>query len=49
MCETARARVRGLMYFFAVVMCCISSDSRFFHTRWPLIVSAPEPTTRPEK
>jgi len=37
------------MYLFAVMMCCISSDARFFHTRSPLIVSAPEPTIGPEK
>jgi hypothetical protein len=45
--EAARAGVRGLMYFFAVVMCWISSDASFFHTRWPLILSAPDPTIGP--
>jgi hypothetical protein len=47
--ETTRAGVRGLMYFFAVLMCCIRSNASFFQTRWPLIVSAPEPTIGPEK
>ena len=48
-CETARARVRGLMYFFAVMMCCISSDLSFFHRRLPLFVSASGPTIGSEK
>ena len=47
--ETARARVLGSMYFFAAMMCYISSDARFFHTRLPLFGSAPEPTLGPEK
>jgi hypothetical protein len=47
--EAARAGVRGLVYFFAVMMCLISSDAGFFHTRWPLIVGAPEPTIGPKK
>jgi hypothetical protein len=47
--ETARAGVRGLMYFFAVAICCISSDARFFHTRLPLFVSASGPTIDSEK
>ena len=47
--ETARARVRGLMYFFTVMMCCISSDASFFRTRLPLFVSASGPTIDSEK
>jgi hypothetical protein len=47
--ETARAGVRWLMYFFVVTMCCISSEARFFHTRWPLIVNASGPTIDSEK
>jgi len=41
---TARRRVREFVSFFAVIMCCISSDASFFRTRWPLFVRAAEPT-----
>jgi hypothetical protein len=47
--ERARAGVRGFASVFAVMMCCISSDEGFFHRRWPLFVSAPEPTIGSEK
>ena len=47
--ETARAGVRGLMYLFAVMLCCISSEARFFHSRLPLFMSTTEPMTGSEK
>jgi hypothetical protein len=47
--ETAQARMRVLVHFFAVMMCCIGSDASFFHVQWPLFVSAPELTIGSEK
>lgn len=47
--EWVRAGARGLMRFFAVLMCCSRSHAVFFQTRWPLTVSAPEPTAGSEK
>jgi hypothetical protein len=47
--ETARTRVRGSMYFFAAMMCCIRSDASFFHLRLPLFASASGPTVVSEK
>jgi hypothetical protein len=48
-CEATRAGTRGLVYFVAVLMCCIRSDASFFHARWPLFVSVTEPMTGSEK
>jgi hypothetical protein len=47
--ETARAGIRGLVYLFAVLMCCIRSHARFFQTRRPLTVSAAGPAAGSEK
>ena len=47
--ETTRAGVRGLIYVFAVVICCISSHASFFQTRRPLTVSARKPTIGSER
>jgi hypothetical protein len=41
--EWVRAGAKGLVYAFAVLICCISSDASFFHARWPLIASVTEP------
>ena len=47
--EWMRAGAKGLVYVFAMLMCCISSDAGFFHARWPLIASVTEPMARVEK
>jgi hypothetical protein len=47
--EWVRSGARGLVYFFAVLMCCIRSQASFFETRRPLTVSWPEPTAGSEK
>jgi hypothetical protein len=47
--EWVQAGAKGLVYVFAVVMCCISSDASFFHARWPLIASATKPMVGLEK
>jgi hypothetical protein len=47
--EWVRPGARGLVYLFAVLMCCIRSHASFFQTRRPLTVSAPEPTAGSEK
>jgi hypothetical protein len=47
--EWVRVGAKGLRYQFAVLTCCIRSHATFFQTRWPLIVSAPEPRAGSEK
>jgi hypothetical protein len=47
--EWVRPGAKGLVYLFAVLMCCIRSHASFFQTRRPLTVSAPEPTAGSEK
>jgi hypothetical protein len=47
--EWVRPGAKGLVYLFAVLMCCIRSHASFFQTRRPLTVSAPEPAAGSEK
>ena len=47
--EWVRPGAKGLVYLFAVLMCCIRSHASFFQTRRALTVSTPESTTNLEK
>jgi hypothetical protein len=47
--ERVRAGAKGLVYVFAVLLCCIRSDASFFHARWQLIASVTEPMAGLEK
>jgi hypothetical protein len=47
--EWVRLGGKGLVYLFAVLICCIRSDASFFQTRWPLVASASEPTAGSER
>ena len=47
--ELVQPGAKGLVYLFAVLMCCIRSHANFFQTRWPLTVSALEPAAGSEK